>query len=437
MSDMNALTPAERDALRERYDAEGFLALPDVTLPPGIEPARVEIAFVQIDDTCEVYAAGQLRAPRDLPYWSEPLPASGNATLLLIEGGGFEPALTRLTALLALRREELIDRKAVRASLAVPSATLSAADIRDALTAEVEGQDGPIGELALRVATHLGRSRHRRPLAVMAVGPTGVGKTRTIEVLGSVLQAVGYRYLRLDMAEYTEAHRVSQLFGAPQGYVGYGEPAVLVDTLRESPRAVVLFDEIEKAHPTIFLSLMNALDVGRLTSPRAERGSFVVDCRETVFIFTSNLAAEEIASDDTDPSDDDTLRQHLVEAGLRPELVGRLAAVLRFGPLGQEAEIGAVARAVVRLAGDYGFTLRRIDPPVVAGLLAGRKPGRSFGIRGDEHRIERFLAPVFLAARQAGWSGDAALAAGPPVAVTPFFGAAEVDTASCPSAGGA
>ena len=106
---------------------------------------------------------------------------------------------------------------------------------------------------------------------MFAVGPSGVGKTRAAEALAQALNGLleagaGYQFLRLDMAEYQESHRVSQLLGAPQGYVGHGEGSQLLDTLAANPRTIVLFDEIEKAHPSILRVLMNAMDAGRLSS---------------------------------------------------------------------------------------------------------------------------------------------------------------------------
>src|SRR5205807_2293117 len=103
---------------------------------------------------------------------------------------------------------------------------------------------------------------------VFAVGPSGVGKTRTAEAMAQVLREVdedneAYQFLRLDMTEYQEAHRVSQLIGAPQGYIGHGEGSQLIDALRANRRTIVLFDEIEKAHPAILRVLMNAMDAGR------------------------------------------------------------------------------------------------------------------------------------------------------------------------------
>ena len=96
------------------------------------------------------------------------------------------------------------------------------------------------------------------------------GKTKTVEVLAEILSELHsdgeYQYLRLDMSEYQEAHRVSQLIGAPQGYVGHGESSQLLDALRSSSKTIVLFDEIEKAHPAILKVLMNAMDAGRLSS---------------------------------------------------------------------------------------------------------------------------------------------------------------------------
>ncbi|MDQ3181832.1 MAG: AAA family ATPase [Acidobacteriota bacterium] len=153
--------------------------------------------------------------------------------------------------------------------------------------------------LSSRVSRHLARSNPRRPTTVFAVGPTGVGKTQTAETLARSLSRLmpnrqNFHFLRLDMSEYQERHRVSQLLGAPQGYIGYGEGAQLLDALAMYPRCVVLFDEIEKAHPDILRTLMNAMDAGRISSPHQNNGNRQIDCRKAIFCFTSNLESSGI-----------------------------------------------------------------------------------------------------------------------------------------------
>ena len=161
------------------------------------------------------------------------------------------------------------------------------------------GQDDALKGLAAVMVRHLARQRPARPAVIFAVGPSGVGKTRTAEVMAQVLREFddennGYQFLRLDMTEYQEAHRVSQLIGAPQGYIGHGDGSQLADSLRANPRTIVLFDEIEKAHSAILRVLMNAMDAGRLSTAARSADGREIDCRHAVFMFTSNMDAKSI-----------------------------------------------------------------------------------------------------------------------------------------------
>src|SRR5262249_13030241 len=155
--------------------------------------------------------------------------------------------------------------------------------------------------LARRVAQHAARVAPQRPLTILALGPTGVGKTRTARALAEALGTTGapgaYTFLRLDMNEYAEAYRGSQLLGAPQGDAGYGDSAQLVDTLVSNPRTLVLLDEIDKAHPKIMYALMNAMDAGRLSTPAKTSQGRDIDVRRSIFFLTSNAEAEPILAD--------------------------------------------------------------------------------------------------------------------------------------------
>ena len=150
---------------------------------------------------------------------------------------------------------------------------LDSADLRRAIEAEVIGQSEAVDGLARAVVVHLARRSPVRPLTMMFLGPSGTGKTLAAQTLANVLEArVGaeVRFARVDMAEYQERHSVSKLLGAPPGYVGFGERTPLIDSLSRSARVVVLFDEIEKAHPDVFTALMNLMDSGRVTTSDGE-----------------------------------------------------------------------------------------------------------------------------------------------------------------------
>jgi hypothetical protein len=274
------------------------------------------------------------------------------------------------------------------------------------LSQGVVGQDDSLRVLALAISGHVARANPRRPLTLFAIGPSGVGKTRTglsiVSVLNNKGQSGRYEFLRLDMCEYREAHRVSQLIGSPQGYAGYGEGAQLTDALARNPRTVVLFDEIEKAHPDILKVLMNAMDAGRLsTAGRAGDGSREVDCRHAVFFFSSNLDCESIlrsleqreAIEDMEAVDE-VCRAHLKAAGIPPELIGRIGHFLVYRPLNAESKAEIAAVQIRETAEEYGLDVRYVAPDVVVDVIQAVR-ARGGGARVYAYQIDRLLGRIF------------------------------------------
>jgi len=181
----------------------------------------------------------------------------------------------------------------------------------------------------------------RRPIgSFLFLGPTGVGKTELAKSLASSLFDEEDALLRLDMSEYMERNAVSRLLGAPPGYVGYEEGGQLTEAIRKRPYAVLLLDEIEKAHPEVFNILLQVLDDGRLTDSQGR----TVDFRNTVIVMTSNLASKEILKNSLqvqrENSNENTLAQELdqqineaLTKFFRPEFLNRIDEVIRFSPL--------------------------------------------------------------------------------------------------------
>lgn len=328
---------------------------------------------------------------------------------------------------------ELTDLEAVGAVVRPPGqeATARPETLFREMSRRVRGQDKALRALCAPVCLHLARAAPRRPATFFAIGPTGVGKTRTAEVLPVALKAAvprspGYGFLRLDMSEYQEGYRVSQLLGSPQGYVGYGEGAQLVDALARNPRTIVLFDEIEKAHPNILRTLMNAMDAGRLSTPSASAAGRELDCRKAIFIFTTNLEAgpilkelDDVGTAGTSASVDAICRRHLRAAGLAPELVGRVRRFLVFRPLGQQARAEIITLAVARVAEEYGLRVERIHPSVIAHVL-GRAGGEVFGVRPDEYLVDELLGGVFAAAASSRLQQPLEITEGPPFSLVPI-----------------
>jgi ATP-dependent Clp protease ATP-binding subunit ClpB len=213
--------------------------------------------------------------------------------------------------------------------------------MEEALSKRVVGQ----AEAVRAVATAVRRSRAglqdpNRPMgSFMFLGPTGVGKTELTKALAEYLFDNENAMVRLDMSEYMEKHSVSRLIGAPPGYVGYDEGGALTEAVRRRPYQVVLFDEIEKAHPDVFNVLLQVLDDGRLTDGQGR----TVDFRNTLIIMTSNLGSEFLVNQ-PEGEDSSAVREQVmgvVRAHFRPEFLNRIDEIILFHRL-QKSEMGRI-----------------------------------------------------------------------------------------------
>lgn len=397
-------------------------------LPPGCQPAAARIGFevqtreaILFVDKGITYrgssgaigswlSAGEKRfASMDsLRRWIEReigplLPADASQGLPAVAAGAREPG-------------ELTDIDAVAATVAShATAVIDAGDLLRELRSRVYGQDGTLQVLAHRVSQHVRRAHPSRPATLFALGPTGVGKTHAAmalaESLGALLGGRWSSFIRLNMNEYSERHRVSQLLGAPPSYVGYGDGTLLIDRLAAQPESIVLFDEIEKAHPDILVALMGAMDAGELSSPAPAARGRAVDCRRAVFFFTSNIEITDIiaeldAAGTPVPSADSVCRRHLTSARLRPELTGRIGTFLVFRPLSARARAEIATAAVASVAAEYGLTVIRVAPEIITTIVS--RPYDDLGARPDMYYIDDLLSAEF--SRYAATSGQPTVA---------------------------
>src|SRR5690606_34613660 len=213
--------------------------------------------------------------------------------------------------------------------------------MEDELGRRVVGQDEALAAVSDAVRrARAGLNDPNRPLgSFLFLGPTGVGKTELTKALAGFLFDDDNAITRIDMSEYMEKHSVSRLIGAPPGYVGYDEGGALTEAVRRRPYQVVLFDEIEKAHPDVFNVLLQVLDDGRLTDGQGR----TVDFRNTLIIMTSNLGSEFLVNQ---PEGEDTsaVRDQLmgmVRAHFRPECLNRVDEIILFHRL-QKSEMGRI-----------------------------------------------------------------------------------------------
>jgi ATP-dependent Clp protease ATP-binding subunit ClpB len=233
------------------------------------------------------------------------------------------------------------------------------------------------------------------------LGPTGVGKTETARALADFLFDDEDAMVRIDMSEYMERHAVSRLIGAPPGYVGYEEGGQLTESVRRRPYSVVLFDEIEKAHPDVFNVLLQILDDGRLTDGQGR----TVDFRNVVLIMTSNLGSPYIVEhQDADWAVVEEKVREVLRQSFRPEFLNRIDETLVFRPLGREELEHVVGMQLERLAALARE--RRVELEVTPAARrrisdAGYNP--AFGARPIKRAIQQLvsdpLAMAFLEGR--------------------------------------
>ncbi|MGA9527382.1 MAG: ATP-dependent chaperone ClpB [Terriglobales bacterium] len=267
-------------------------------------------------------------------------------------------------------------------------------NMEERLRLRVIGQD----EALERVSNAIRRSRAglsdpRRPIgSFIFLGPTGVGKTELARALAEFLFDDERAMLRIDMSEYMEKHAVSRLIGAPPGYVGYEEGGQLTEQVRRRPYAVVLFDEIEKAHPDVFNVLLQIMDDGRLTDGKGR----MVDFKNTIIIMTSNLGSSYLQSENIRSEDGfERASKRVMEAlhgHFRPEFLNRVDDVIVFRPLGKEQLVKIVdlrLEDLRRLLADRKISLELTEGAKELLFTEGYDP--NFGARPLKRAIQKLV----------------------------------------------
>ena len=254
------------------------------------------------------------------------------------------------------RRRQTIGQKEVEATIAtmarIPAKHVSRDDkavlasLEDDLKRMVFGQDQAITALASAIKlSRAGLRDAEKPVGnYLFSGPTGVGKT---EVAKQLAEALGIKLMRFDMSEYMERHTVSRLIGAPPGYVGFDQGGLLTDAVDQTPHAVLLLDEIEKAHPDLFNILLQVMDHGKLTDNNGKS----VDFRNVILIMTSNAGAQELSKSAIgfNRTHNEGADVEAIEKLFTPEFRNRLDAIIPFAPLGQDVIRLVVDKFVMQL----------------------------------------------------------------------------------------
>ncbi len=266
--------------------------------------------------------------------------------------------------------------------------------MEDRLRQRVVGQDAALERVANAVRrSRAGLSDPRRPIgSFIFLGPTGVGKTELARALAEFLFDDEHAMVRIDMSEYMEKHAVSRLIGAPPGYVGYDEGGQLTEQVRRRPYAVVLFDEIEKAHPEVFNILLQVMDEGRLTDGKGR----TIDFRNTVIIMTSNIGSAYLQPEALNtPEDFEQARQQVMnalQAHFKPEFLNRVDDIILFNPLGKEQLVKIIELRLEdlrRLLAERKISIELTD--AAKDLLFTEGYDANYGARPLKRAIQRLI----------------------------------------------
>jgi len=267
-------------------------------------------------------------------------------------------------------------------------------EMENRLRERVIGQDDALKTVANAIRrSRAGLSDPKRPIgSFIFLGPTGVGKTETARALAEFLFDDEQAMVRIDMSEYMEKHAVARLIGAPPGYVGYDEGGQLTEAVRRRPYSVVLFDEIEKAHPDVFNVLLQVLDDGRLTDSKGR----TVDFKNTVLIMTSNLGSQALQGESlTSEAAFDRAREQVMDVlrqSFRPEFLNRVDDIVIFRPLGEDQLSRIVdlrLKDLERLLGDRDITIELTGEARHQLLMTGYD--RAYGARPLKRAIQRLI----------------------------------------------
>jgi ATP-dependent Clp protease ATP-binding subunit ClpB len=410
----------EREALREEQDARSVERLDDLETELagireqlaglkarwGLEKEAIE-RVRELKRHLEEASVGAEQATRtgDLQRAAEI--SYGEIPRMRAELAEAEANLTRMQAEDSLLKEEVGPEdiaEVVASWTGIPVSRMLEAEqdrlihLEDHLHERVVNQDHAIRAVASAVRrSRAGLQDPDRPVgSFIFLGPTGVGKTETARALAEFLFDDEDAMVRLDMSEYMERHAVSRLIGAPPGYVGYEEGGQLTEAVRRRPYSVVLFDEIEKAHPEVFNVLLQILDDGRLTDGQGR----TVDFRNSVLIMTSNLGSTYILEHQGDDWEAVEVKvREALQQGFRPEFLNRIDEILVFRPLGREDLEKVVGMQLERLAALARDRQVGIEvTPAARRQIAEAGYAPAFGARPIKRAIQHMVAdPLAMA----------------------------------------
>ena len=398
----------ERQALRARWQQEKELIQRIQKAKEEIEEARVEAE--ELERQGDYGQVAEIRYGR-IPKLEEEVEAA-NAELEKVQEHG------------SLLKEEVDDEDiaeivsrwtGIPVSRMLESERMKLLRIEDELKKRVVGQEEAVEAVANAVRRgRAGLQEASRPIgSFIFLGTTGVGKTELAKALAQFLFNDESAMVRIDMSEYQERHTVSRLVGAPPGYVGYEEGGQLTEAVRRRPYSVVLLDEIEKAHPEVFNTLLQVLDDGRLTDNKGR----VADFTNTIVIMTSNLGSEIIQQrmDALDGELTEQAEEHLrgelmglLKTRLRPEFLNRIDEIVMFRPLGRDQirEIVEIQFRLIERVAEKNHALTLVLTDEAKDWLAERGFDPVFGARPLKRVLQRQIANKLAEEILSGWIED-------------------------------
>ena len=425
--------------LRDKYEAHHKLKISDEALEAAVNLSVRYIADRFLPDKAIDLideAASRLRitahtSPSDLKELEDKLQSLSHEKEEAISAQNFEGAAKLRDEEQKLKADYDAKKAAWEHSNSSASLTVGASDIADVVTqwtgipvnklleeesdrllhladllkARVIGQDEAVEAVAKAIRRgRMGLKDPRRPVgSFIFMGPTGIGKTELAKALSEVMFGDASAMIRLDMSEYMEKHSVSKLIGSPPGYVGYEEGGQLTEKIRRKPYSVVLFDEIEKAHPDVFNILLQVLEDGVLTDSQGRH----VDFRNTILIMTSNVGASEMnaakalgfTSKPETASDEEARRERMMAAlksTFRPEFLNRIDDIIIFNSLKQEdiEKIASLMLSDVQKRIEALNIHITFDPSVPA-LLAKEGFDEAYGARPLRRAVVRLVEDTF------------------------------------------
>ncbi len=419
--------PEVREVLRRRIDSLGqrgqSYEFPDCRMPRGCVPGQAVLGFLKRDRGYLLYWRPAVAYRGDSPVlsalfarsvWSFDSYEALSARLLSLEREVGDPAVPR-----PFRPQPLAEDPP---SLWPPLYRR----LRQELEQRVLGQPRAVEAAAFRLYTHAGKQNPARPLSLILHGPTGVGKSELGKALAPALERCrgeSFSFVWTELNTFTQPHSVHRLTGAPPGYVGY-EDRPIFDAVRDNPRTVFMFDELEKAHPEVLKVFMSILDEGRCTAHRADQqGGRELDFRRCVFVFTTNAdltaasgrplgfsgqrpapKSQEEAGPPASPAElaerlfreNEEARRAMVRLGVLPEIAGRFSGIIGFRRLDEEARRAVTVKQIKALGREYGLDILRVDPDTARALTPEGEDALS--VRSSLCVLEGLLAPLLSGA---------------------------------------